>query len=65
MQSSFSEQSIARYKQLASGTLSIAERKAIFDLLAQERADFRNYWNARFEGAHVPAEKGHLVQLPL
>ncbi len=63
MQGVFSSQNLDRYKKLASGTLTIAERKIIFDCLAQERADFRNHWNARFEGAHVPAEKGYLVQL--
>ncbi len=65
MQGVFSEQNVARYRKLASGTLTIAERKIIFDHLAQERADFRKYWNARCEGVHVPAEKGHLVQLAL
>jgi hypothetical protein len=63
MQRVFSDQNIARYKKLASGTLTVAERKIIFDCLAQERADFRNYWNARLEGVHVPAEDGHLVRL--
>ena len=65
MQGVFSELNLDRYKRLASGTLTIAERKIIFDCLAQERADFRNYWNVRCEGVHVPARKGHLVQLAL
>lgn len=57
MQSFFSEMNLARYKRLASSTITTLERKAIFDLLAKEQADSRNYWNARFEGAHVAAEK--------
>ena len=63
MQGVFSDKNLDRYKKLASGTLTIAERKLIFECLAQERADIRNHWNARFEGAHVPAEQGDLVQL--
>ncbi len=57
MQRVFNDQNLDRYKKLASGTLTIAERKIIFDCLAQERADFRNHAHARSEGAHVPAEK--------
>lgn len=53
----FSDQNLDRYKKLASGMLTVAERKIIFDCLAQERADFRNHWSARFEGAHVPVGK--------
>jgi hypothetical protein len=65
MQSFFSDQNVARYKKLASGTLTALERKVIFELLEKERANFRNHWNARFEGMHVAAEKGCLVQLAL
>ena len=65
MQTFFSEQNIARYKKLASGTLTAFERKLIFELLARERADFRDHWNARFEGMHVAADKGCLAQLAL
>jgi len=65
MQRFFSDQNIARYKKLASGTLTARERRMIFELLAKERADFRDYWNARFEGVHVAAEKGRLVQFAL
>jgi hypothetical protein len=65
MRSFFSERNLARYKKLASGTLTVAERKVVFDGLAQERADFRNHWNARIEGAHVAAEKGHLILFAL
>jgi hypothetical protein len=65
VQSYFSEQNITRYKKLASGTLTAVERKVIFDFLAKEGADFRDHWNARFEGAHIAAEKGQLVQLAL
>jgi len=63
MQGVFSDKNLDRYKKLASGTLTIAERKLIFECLAQERADIRNHWNARFEGAQAPAEQGDLVRL--
>jgi hypothetical protein len=65
MQSFFSEQNLARYKKLASGAVTALERKAIFEFLAKERADLRDHWNARFEGAHVAAERGHLIRLGL
>jgi hypothetical protein len=65
MQSFFNDQNIARYKKLASGTLTARERRKILELLAKERADFREHWNARFEGAHVAADKGRLVQFAL
>ena len=44
MQGVFSELNLNRYRKLASGTLTVAERKIIFDCLAQERADFRDNW---------------------
>jgi hypothetical protein len=65
MQSFFNDRNIARYKRLASGTLTARERKKIFELLAKDRADFRDHWNARFEGVHVAIEKGRLVQFAL
>jgi hypothetical protein len=65
MQTFFSDQNIARYQKLASGTLTALERKVIFEHLAKERANFHDHWNARFEGMHVAADKGRLVQLAL
>jgi hypothetical protein len=38
MQASFSEANRARYKKLASGSLTAVERRAILDLLADELA---------------------------
>ena len=47
MERIFSAQNLDRYRRLASGTLTIAERKIIFDCLAQERVDFRTYCTSR------------------
>jgi hypothetical protein len=44
MQAVFSELNLDRYRKLASGTLTVAERKIIFDCLAQEGADFSDNW---------------------
>jgi len=65
MQRVFSERNLARYKKLASGTLTALERKLMFELLAKERADLRDHWNARFEGLHVAPDKGCLIQFAL
>jgi hypothetical protein len=65
MQDFFNDRNIARYKKLASGTLTALERRSMFELLAKERANLRDHWNARFEGVHVAAEKGCLVQFAL
>jgi hypothetical protein len=44
MQGFFSDQNLDRYRKLASGVLTVEERRIIFCCLAQERADFRNNW---------------------
>ena len=38
MRTAFSEANLARYKKLASGSLTAVERRAILDLLADELA---------------------------
>jgi hypothetical protein len=37
-----SEQNVNRYRQLASGTLTAAGRKAVFTMLSEEEATYRN-----------------------
>lgn len=46
MQCVFSDQNLNRYRQLASGTLTVEQRKIIFDCLAKQSADFRAHWSA-------------------
>ena len=38
----FSEQSLKRYRQLANGTLTAAERKTVFTLLSDNEATYRD-----------------------
>ena len=40
------EQNIARYRELASGTLSESERRTLLQLLAEEEAKCRDVWKA-------------------
>jgi hypothetical protein len=41
MHRAFSDQNLDRYRRLASGMLTVSERKVILDYLARDCADFR------------------------
>jgi len=42
MERFISEQSVRRYRQLASGTLTATERKAVFASLSEQEAKYRD-----------------------
>jgi hypothetical protein len=54
MQRFFDEQNIKRYRQLASGALTAAERKILFTALSEEAASFRNSRRLSAPSADMP-----------
>jgi hypothetical protein len=49
-----SEQNVKHYRQLASGTLTAAERKSIFTALSEQEASFRKSTRLNFLAAEGP-----------
>jgi hypothetical protein len=54
MQRFFDEQNIKRYRQLASGALTAAERQALFTALSEEATSFRNSPRLSAPAADMP-----------